>query len=180
MIPIEITFWVLVALFGAIGFIRGWSKEVGATTGIVLAMLILEKFGNTLITYINKFAGVVGVERALIAETPSISRFLFFALTFLAVTFVSYHGETMAIGKKASGILESIFGLFVGLINGYLIAGNLWFYLHQQQYLPAQRLFTPPTSETTLFMIKLLPPNILKEPVLLALLIALLLLRIVR
>jgi len=179
MIPIELTFWILAGLFGAIGFIRGWSKEIGTTTGLVLAMLIISRLGETMITFANRLSGAIGIER-LIADAPSPSRFLFFAILFLAITFFSYHGETLALGKKASGVTESILGLFIGLINGYLIAGNLWFYLHEQQYLPAQRLFSTPTSETALFMIKLLPPRILMEPILFILLVLLLLLRIIK
>jgi uncharacterized membrane protein required for colicin V production len=180
MIPIEIAFWVLVTLFGAIGFIRGWSKEVGTTTGLVLAMLILNRFGGKMITFINKFSGAMGVAGSLIADAPSFSRFFLFTIVFLVVAFISYHGETLALSKKASGITESILGLFIGLIDGYLIAGNLWFYLHEQQYLLASGLFTVPTSDTARFMIKLLPPNIMMEPVLFILLVLLLLLRIIK
>ncbi len=179
MIPIELTFWILVALFGAVGFIRGWSKEVGTTTGLILAMLILNRFGEKAIAFANKFFRAAGMEQLTIAEAPSLSRFLFFALVFLAVAFISYHGETLALGKKASGVAESVLGLFIGLINGYLIAGNLWFFLHEQSYLPALRIFTEPSSPTALLMIRFLPPRILSEPVLFLLLVLLLLLRII-
>ncbi len=176
--PIEGTFWAIITLFAIIGLIRGWSKEVGTTTGLVLAMFILSCFGERMISSINRVFEAIGIKQLIIADAPSASRFLFFALVFLAVAFISYRGGTL--GKKVSGITGHLLGLFTGLINGYLIAGNLWFYLHEQQYLPLQRVFKVPTSQTALVIIRLLPPKILTEQILFVLLIFLPLLRIIK
>jgi uncharacterized membrane protein YjgN (DUF898 family) len=50
------------------------------------------------------------------------------SLFFIAIVFASYAGDTFAFkGKPAKGTRGFIFNLLVGIVNGYLISGTLWY-----------------------------------------------------
>src|SRR5260221_7200537 len=49
MIQLSTFLWAMIGLFAAIGFLRGWTKEVVATAGIILALFTLWQFQSILI-----------------------------------------------------------------------------------------------------------------------------------
>src|SRR5579859_5021812 len=49
MIQISTVMWAMIALFAAVGFLRGWTKEIVATAGIILALFTLWQFQSILI-----------------------------------------------------------------------------------------------------------------------------------
>ena len=78
----------------------------------------------------------------------------------------------------------SVVGFFVGLLNGYLIAGNLWYFLDKCAMYNVPRLgltnvgVLSPTAQT---IVKILPLNVIGEPIiLLGVLFLLLILRIAK
>lgn len=181
MISIEIVFWMIVITFGLLGFSRGWSREVGSTIGILLAMLIIARFGPILAGLTNQLGSAAVKGGPLIQiNQASPSRFWFYTLLFLVITYAAYQGETLALDIKGGRAQESILGLFNGLINGYLIAGNVWYFLQQNNYQALGPMITPPTAPRVMDLIRFLPPAIMPEPVVLVVLILLLLLRIIK
>ena len=195
MLPLEVVFVLIVVIWGLVGAVRGFSKEIGASIVIVLAMAALRIFGPMLISYFNKIVGTltsfqIPVARAVptgvdpFCAAPTAEQFIFYTLTFGAIVFMGYQGETLSVAVNFSKLTGSISGLFVGLANGYLIAGNLWYFLDKcaRYNVPALGIKDVGVlSPTALTIIKVLPLNLIGEPILLlGLLFLLLILRIAK
>ncbi len=196
MLPLEVVFLMMVFLWGMAGLARGFSKEVGTTIAAVLAMTAVRVFGPLLVDTVNKTASKLslsfripaalsvpaGVDAFCAAPTPE--QFVFYSLTFGAIVFMGYQGQTLEIPVKIGHVTGGVAGFFVGLVNGYLIAGNLWFFLDKcaRYNVPSLGITNvgvlSPTAQT---IIKILPLNVLSEPImLLGLLFLLLLFRIAK
>jgi uncharacterized membrane protein required for colicin V production len=195
MLPLEVVFALLVIIWGLIGAVRGFSREIGSSIAAILAMAVLSLFGPLLITNINKFstkltsfsipvATSVPAGTSAFCATPSPEQFVFYSLAFSVIVFMGYQGETLGLPAKVGRVQGQILGLLVGVVNGWLIAGNLWFFLHKcaNYNVPALGIkntgVLSPTAET---LVKMLPLNLIGEPiVLLGLLFLLLILRIAK
>jgi hypothetical protein len=107
---------------------------------------------------------------------------LFYILAFAVAVIVSYHGETLAFaGVPPRGPVGVGLNLMSGLINGYLISGTMWHYLHVFNY-PIQvlGLFRPPLTEFAQnFLVPLLPVPLL-EPYLILLVPFMIVMRVIR
>ena len=55
MIPLNTVFWGLVFLFGMIGALRGWAKEILVTSSVFLAMFIQQVFGQYVLGPANPY-----------------------------------------------------------------------------------------------------------------------------
>jgi hypothetical protein len=134
--------WMVIFLFGLVGYYRGWWKE-GLTTGFLTILVILLQFPglavliiNTLnkfikLTYIAIMARSLDIER--IAEVakeigeppiiidPTATGTYIFALVSLLV--LSYMVGRVSISKKAlaPSFLGSLFGTIFGLLNGFTV-----------------------------------------------------------
>lgn len=141
MIELSAVFWIFVLLFGVIGLMRGWVREIQVTASVVLAMFIIEK--------ISPWVWQVLVSRTpadLLAADPmgTLRRLVMLkAAILLIVVFFGYQGPVVIqlatqnrvqSNRPRETIQEGILGLGVGLLNGYLIVGALWWYLHVAQY----------------------------------------------
>ncbi len=110
---------------GIVGFLRGWSKEVVATAGIILALFIQQQFQSILFDPIT-------------AGASAEAKFYLYTILLLIVTFFAYQTPAQA-SRLSSGrlygsnrresVTERTLGAFVGLFNGYLIFGSIWYYL---------------------------------------------------
>jgi uncharacterized membrane protein required for colicin V production len=178
MVSIELVFWLIVIIFGAVGFIRGWSKEVGSTLGILIALEIIERMAPILVDQINKFA-----PNFIPMRHPSDRLFILNTAIFLAIVFFSYQGETLALTRKVSGWWELVGGVVAGALNGYLIAGSIWYFLRQESYAIAAFVGRISQPDPNTFLLKpilnFLPPDLLPEPLLIVIVLVLLLLRLV-
>lgn len=195
MLPLDIVFFLLVSIWGLIGVVRTFSKEVGATIAIILAMSGMTIFGPMVIDASNKFFGkiftsvkipvaAVPTGAQAFCYTPSQEQFFFYIIGFAVVVFMGYQGDTLSLNQSVGRITGSIMGLFIGLVNGWLIAGDLWYFLGQcaNYTVPALGIngvgVLDQTSQT---LWKLLPFNTIGSPlVLVAILFVLLLLRIAK
>jgi len=61
---------------------------------------------------------------------------------------------------------EVLLGLIMGLLNGYLIVGSLWFYLHQAGYGITSLVVAPdgPLAEQVAGLMAYMPPELLPIP----------------
>ena len=126
MLSLHTLFWILVVFFGLIGMLRGWTREIIATSGLVLSLFAQLWFGQVLI-------GLVAQGSAEAIK----NQFYVRAAAHIAFAFFSYQGPALVrhvahgrFGDKArSGLQESTLGFIVGAINGYLIIGTLWSFL---------------------------------------------------
>lgn len=172
MIELSAVFWLLVVLFGVIGMMRGWVREIQATAAAVLAMFIIEQ--------ISPWVWTILVERTpaeMLAADPmgTLRRLVMLkSAILLIVVFFGYQGPMMIhfatsgrakTNRPRETIQEGILGLIVGLLNGYVIIGALWWYMHVGQY-PFEWVLSPlnfPESASAA-MIAMLPLRFLASP----------------
>lgn len=161
--PIEVLYLMIGAVIMLIGIARGYVKEMGATLIILVAVFILTFFQDTI-------SGAITTGLQAVFENPGqeqIDRVLAtsFTLMFTAVVFAGYVGRTLDFpGKMAPQPAGFFISLLVGVINGYLIAGTLWYYQDAYGY-PWFDPFIDEFSEVAERMIELLPPALFDNPV---------------
>ncbi|OJX47276.1 MAG: hypothetical protein BGO78_17570 [Chloroflexi bacterium 44-23] len=162
MISLSVIFWMYVILFGLIGAMRGWARELLVTFSVILALFI--------ISVLEKF--VPFVRDTLPFDSPTS---IFWLRTGLIVLLVLFGYQTPKFPKIASSgrfvreaFQDILLGLFLGAINGYFIFGSLWYYLSDAGY-PFAIISAPDyTTEIGIAAEKLLtfmPPVLLGAPV---------------
>ena len=154
-----VIFGVLIILFAIIGAMRGWAKELLVTSAVMLALFLI----NILENFIPPF------HTALTAEPDT--RLITRAVIIILLAFFGY--ETPRIRslqpKVAREHLQDILlGFILGGLNGYLLIGSLWFFLHQAQY-PTDFIVTSMAGWDELVkeygeVVKWLPPSLLPIP----------------
>jgi len=195
MLPLEVVFLLLVIIWAMIGAVRGFSKEIGASIAIVVAMSGISIFGPVLATVYNKSFGNLGSFKIPVAESvpdganafcyaASSEQFVFYTLIFGIIVFMGYQGETLGLPTKVGKLSSGILGMFTGVINGWMVAGNLWYFLDKcaSYNVPSLGIQSAGVlSDKAQTIIKILPLSLIGEPaVLMALLMLLLLVRIAK
>src|SRR5574341_2573339 len=114
MMSLSTVFWLLVIIFGTIGGMRGWAKEI-----LVLFSLVLALFIDTLI---KQF--VPNIENALQAQ-GAIMLFYVRATFFILLAFFGYETPAVASGLAGKGkrerLQDILLGVVIGMLNGYLL-----------------------------------------------------------
>jgi hypothetical protein len=184
---IEILAATVIFILGAIGIIRGPSKELGVTMALVVVLAIFAQF-ETLVgidqlpVRVNNLMGGLGFDTTDPLQQRTVVVFLYSAVLTLTA-FLAYHGEDTLAFKldDPKGALGALAGWLAGALNGYLIFGTVWFYLDYYNY-PIQRYewFTPNLTRTAQSLITFLPQNIAGGMIMAALALALLWWRILR
>ncbi len=154
MIYLEAIFWMFVFLFAIIGTIRGWAKELLVTFAVILALFIM--------AVLQQF--VPFIRDAVLAAEKGDAQPVFWARTLLlmALVFFGYQGPNIARLAGSTKFVreklqDSLLGLFLGALNGYLVIGTLWFFLDKARY-PFPDLIVNNLSATAKDMLLLLPP----------------------
>jgi uncharacterized membrane protein YjgN (DUF898 family) len=126
--PMEYLWLTIFVIFVLIAFVRGYNKELGTTTLLFVALFLITYFG------VPKLPDIISNVYQKIFSTPLPERTLQhvmasgLSLAFIAIIFASYAGDTFAFkGTPAKGFRGFLFNLLVGMMNGYLIAGTLWY-----------------------------------------------------
>jgi len=158
MMSIVYVLWMYVILFAIIGMLRGWAKELLVAFSVIVAL--------TLNHVLRKYVPVVST---LPEDSPS----LFWVLSLVLAALVFFGYQTVALiphlQSKATRerLQDSLFGLIVGGLNGYLIFGTVLFYLAQTQYqaLPNVVLAPPADMQTAVQnLMTYMPPHLFGEP----------------
>jgi hypothetical protein len=127
VIPVEVLWLTLIGLFALIGMVRGLSKELGTATILLLSLFAL-KIGWDQIGARVAAAVPGGLPAAQVEAIYYISVMVF-------VAFISYQGIVLQFPmKKQPGPVNSILGLFGGLLNGYLFIGTVWDAVNRADY----------------------------------------------
>ena len=132
MISLGSLFWLMVAFFALIGMMRGWTREIIATSGLVLSLFFLNQFGATVVSWLG--AGSATVPGGDPLAIPR-RQFYILAGIHLFFAFFSYQGPTLAGARlrdrlRVSDRLQNqVLGGVIGAVNGYLIVGTLWAFL---------------------------------------------------
>lgn len=167
MAPIEVFFGLIVFVFALIGLARGFLRELGVTTVMMFLLFFLSLFEP----YLDK--GVIkmlDMGRGFIpTQDKDLVQCCLFGFVLVAAAFVSYQGETLAFGGESPRGAQGIaLGLLTGALNGYLIGGSIWFYMHKFDYPIAFLGFSAEKlSGLAKEVIDFLPTNFLGQPVLL-------------
>ncbi len=166
MVHLVYLFWFLEVLFGVVGALRGWAKELLVTFSMLVALMIL--------TLIEVYA-------PWILQTSPRAEFLIRAFVLLFMAFFGYQtpaGIGSGGGGRRDWLQNRLLGFLLGLLNGYLIVGSLWFFLHEVDYLMQpeyqafmRNLIIPPDATTpqgmaALRMVESMPPRYLGVPLL--------------
>lgn len=155
MIYIEAIFWMFIFFFGIIGMIRGWAKELLVSFSVILSLFIL--------AVLQQFVPFIR-EAVLNANTGDPQAVFWFRTILLGVlVFFGYQGPNIARLAGSNKFVreklqDSLLGMFLGAINGYLVMGTLWYFLHQARY-PFPELMSKELSPAALQLVALLPPQ---------------------
>lgn len=173
MIPIELVWLIIVLLFGLIGVVRGFLKELGVTTVMVVMLFAVTFFEGKITPALTKVAAQVAPNDVATMQAA------FWVVLITVTAFVSYQGQTLAFeGAAVKGPLGMFFNLATGLVNGYLIAGSIWFYLDRLGY-PLLNISRESLSATARMLVPMMPPQLL-APFLLYVAVFLVFMRVVR
>ena len=150
--PIELLFIVVIGLFGAIGVVRGYQRELGVTTMLLMTLFVIEFLtASSVGTRISTALVGFGLTQAQVKTMFDLGA----CVLLLIVMFISYQG----LGLVYPGSGQNHFvSLLVGLLNGYLFAGSIWYYLANAGW-PLGKVtatYTPMYD----FLVQLLPPAI--------------------
>lgn len=157
MMSIVYVFWMYVILFGVIGAMRGWAKELLVSFSVILSLA----FTHVLRRY-------VPIARDMLDTDPS----LFWVRTIILLVLVYFGYQTViSIPRFASRaarerLEDTLFGAILGGFNGYLIAGTILNYIHTAGY-PFPEVISEPTGnvlEAVRQMMQYMPPQVLGEP----------------
>jgi uncharacterized membrane protein required for colicin V production len=158
MIQLTVLMWTMAALFAYIGFMRGWNKEVISTSGIILGLFALFQFDDLL-------------RNTLLVNVPADQVFYIQATIFGAIVFFAYQTRAL-IGAEATrarggggdgrdSLQSSMLGGIVGFLNGYLIWGSLWYFLHITNYPLSPYISAPAPGTSSAEFVDSLPLYIL-------------------
>ena len=135
MLSLTFIFWFFVLLFAVIGAMRGWAKKCWSRFAVILGLFIVIGAGEVCPADPRHADGripLLGPRRRSLpcwyssATRPRISR--------------AWPSRTALSGRHLQDVL---LGIFLGGVNGYLIFGTLWFFMHDANYPFAY--ITPPS-----------------------------------
>ncbi len=140
-----------VILFAVIGGMRGWAKEILVTFGVILAL--------TLTTLLQSYIPFV---RDVVAKQAAT---FFWMRTIILLVLVFFGYQTPNIARFApkmtrEKLQDTLLGVILGALNGFLIIGSIWHYMDFAQY-PFAIITKPPID---LLILKYLPPRWLGIP----------------
>ena len=172
MIEFSAVFWIAVVVFGVIGLLRGWVREVQVTAAAVLAMFIIESIAPWIF---NVLVDRTPAESLALDPLGTLRRLVVLkAAILLIISFFGYQGPVVVqfatqgrvkANRARETVQEGILGLAVGLLNGYLIMGALWWYIELGHY-PFDWMISPANfpDSASASMIALLPLKYLISP----------------
>jgi hypothetical protein len=131
--PIEVFFGVIVFIFVIIGIVRGFLRELGVTLALMFLLFFLSRFEPSLDRGVTKVLDMGS--RVIGAGNRNAFEVWIYIFVIGAAAFISYQGETLAFGGDSPrGSQGTILGAMTGLLNGYLIAGSIWYYMDKFNY----------------------------------------------
>ncbi len=163
--PVELLFISIALTVTLIGLARGYAKELGSTLIILVAIFILAFF-DTQITALTK---VIASRLLGVTNDASVNALLslVYSVAFIAIAFAGYAGRTLTFtGQPAPPPEGALLTLLIGALNGYLIAGTLWYYQDVYKYPIGQFVeFNNQLTDRAQVLVKYLPQHVFPNPV---------------
>jgi uncharacterized membrane protein required for colicin V production len=138
MVSLAFVFWMYVVLFAIIGGMRGWAKEILVSFSVILAL--------TLTTLLTNYVPFI---RDVLQKDSKPLFFWLRTITLVLLVFFGYQTPNIprfAAKMTRERLQDALLGIVVGGLNGYLIAGTLWYYLSDAGY-PFPNVISAPTGE---------------------------------
>jgi hypothetical protein len=178
---LEVLWGGLIIVFALVGIVRGFLKELGVTTVLLVLLFGLSRLEDRIPQVLTSAVGVVGYTVPEVSEPAGQSIWAsFYILVIVFVTLISYHGETLAFeGGSPKGPKGILLGSLIGLLNGYFVSGSLWYFLDKYEYPIKLLQFQEPLTDFAKGLIPLLPLTLLR-PFLPALVVFMILARVIR
>lgn len=156
MISLNVMLFIFIILFGIIGAMRGWAKELLIIFSVILAMFVL----TVLRTYVPFFKETFA---------SGTSETVFWLQTIILIGLVFFGYQTPKISRLAESdrfirhfLQDTLLGFFIGALNGFLIFGTLWSFMHSASY-PFAFVTAPDAAteagQAALRLINALPPE---------------------
>ncbi len=162
MVSLIVVFGMFILMFGIIGAMRGWAKELLVTSAVILGLFLNAILENYVPPY-----------RTALFLQPDRTQLIVRGAMIVLLAFFGYQTPALrALQPKVrrERIEELLLGLVLGLLNGYLLIGSLWYHLHQVDYLPESDLIIwpppgmPELVEQVNTIVAYLPPSLLPIP----------------
>jgi len=161
MVSLAVLFYIFIFIFALIGAIRGGAKEVIATFSVVLGLYI--------ITVLQSYVPAV---ESYMTNSPITSQIGFKAIMLGGIVFCGYQTPNLPVFNQnqsfhRSRLQDLILGFMIGALNGFMIFGSLWYFIHEANY-PYPFVLAPiagtPAGEAAMQLIPMLPPTWLVTP----------------
>ncbi len=158
MVSLIVVFWMYVIVFAIIGAMRGWAREMLVSFAVILALFI--------VSVLEKFVPFVS---QTLEGSPQL---WFWVRSGLVLALVFFGYQTPNIPRLAGNnrfarerLQDILLGIFLGALNGYLVVGTIWYFLHSGGYPFPNIISAPPdgtqVADTTTRMMTLMPPQLL-------------------
>ena len=158
MVSLVFVFWMYVVLFGIIGGMRGWAKELLVTFSVILAL-----------TFTTLLSNYVPFIRDVLQKDSQPLYFWVRSIILILLVFFGYQTPNIprfAAKMTREKLQDIILGVVIGALNGYLIAGTIWFYMADAGY-PFPDTIMAPTgnfAKVAEAMLHYMPPKLLGIP----------------
>jgi len=151
MVQLSTILWMLIILFALVGALRGWTRELVSTAGIILALFATWQFDAVLLQPLTRGAAPEQI-------------FFLYSGILVVISFFAYQAPTNIAAKRQQtvadqrlGVQERLLGSVLGGVNGYLIFGSIWYYLDRTGYPFAPYIFAPTPGSASAAMVESLP-----------------------
>lgn len=138
MASLSFVFFFLIGIFAVIGSLRGWAKEILVTFSVVLAIFIVFILQGILPGLMNSL-------------TPAGTAAFFWLRAGILTVLVFFGYQTPSLPKiggqrfARERLQDVLLGFFLGALNGFLVAGALWYYMKEAGY-PFPSQIRPPVQ----------------------------------
>jgi hypothetical protein len=160
MVSLVVIFWMYVILFGIIGAMRGWAKELLVMFAVILALFFIK--------VLELFVPFIRDVLSFGNGAP-----LFWIRVAITSILVLFGYQTPNIPKLAGNnrfarerLQDVLLGIFIGMVNGYFVMGSIWYFLNAAGY-PFPNVISAPTGDVLVLVnkyIAVLPPALLGSP----------------
>lgn len=162
--PIEVLYGQVAMIIALVAIARGYHRELGSTVVIIVSIFALSFFEAIIV---NLFTRLAEVAFGISADQRNLFLSIAFQCVFLAMVFAGYAGKTFDFpGRPKSPPIGTLLSLLVGMLNGYLIAGTLWYYEDHFSYpLQILGLIQLPLTTNGTALLGYLPQKLFESPV---------------
>jgi uncharacterized membrane protein required for colicin V production len=163
MVPLDTFLWAFVLLFGLMGALRGWSKEMLVLFSVIVALAMPVVFEVVVADNVPQVSALF--------DRPPEERFYIDTGLLVLMTIAGYAGPVVSGRLARSSARETLqdilLGFIIGAANGYLIFGSIWFFMKEAGYGIWGVAQPAPNSIAEAMAEQFLPPVWLTDPILL-------------